>query len=144
MGESLGVRYVDVSKTYQQGNQDISVLRGVTFDVAPGEFIALMGPSGCGKTTTLRMIAGLEAPSEGEIRLSGRRMNEVAPWERDTPLVWQSLALFPFMSVLKNVEFGLKMRNIAPAERTKRSTSSVMGAGAGMVSPVKIGSRKAR
>jgi spermidine/putrescine transport system ATP-binding protein len=82
-----------------------------------------MGPSGCGKTTTLRMIAGLEQPSEGEIRLRGRRMNEAAPWERDTPLVWQSLALFPFMSVLRNVEFGLKMRDIAAAERTRRAMS---------------------
>lgn len=93
----------------------------IDLDIAAGEFIALMGPSGCGKTTTLRMIAGLEAPSEGEIRLRGRRMNEVAPWERDTPLVWQSLALFPFMSVLKNVEFGLKMRNITAAERNRKA-----------------------
>ena len=92
-------------------------------DIAAGEFIALMGPSGCGKTTTLRMIAGLETPSEGEIRLRGRRMNEVKPWERDTPLVWQSLALFPFMSVLKNVEFGLKMRDVSGPERTRRAMS---------------------
>ncbi|MGE0211431.1 MAG: ABC transporter ATP-binding protein [Parvibaculaceae bacterium] len=106
-----------VSKRYD----DHTAVHRITLDIAAGEFIALMGPSGCGKTTTLRMIAGLEAPSEGEIRLRGRRMNEVAPWERDTPLVWQSLALFPFMSVLKNVEFGLKMRNIPPAERTKRA-----------------------
>lgn len=100
---------------------DHTAVHKIDLDIAPGEFIALMGPSGCGKTTTLRMIAGLEAPSEGEIRLSGRRMNEVAPWERDTPLVWQSLALFPFMSVLKNVEFGLKMRNVAAAERTRKA-----------------------
>ncbi len=93
----------------------------LNLDITAGEFIALMGPSGCGKTTTLRMIAGLERLSEGEIRLRGRRMNEVAPWERDTPLVWQSLALFPFMSVIKNVEFGLKMRDISAAERSKRA-----------------------
>lgn len=100
---------------------DHTAVHKIDLEIAAGEFIALMGPSGCGKTTTLRMIAGLEAPSEGEIRLSGRRMNDVAPWERDTPLVWQSLALFPFMSVLKNVEFGLKMRNIPAAERTKKA-----------------------
>ncbi len=100
---------------------DHTAVHKIDLEIAAAEFIALMGPSGCGKTTTLRMIAGLEAPSEGEIRLSGRRMNDVAPWERDTPLVWQSLALFPFMSVLKNVEFGLKMRNIPAAERTKKA-----------------------
>ena len=71
-----------------------------------------MGSSGCGKTTTLRMLAGLEAPSEGEIRLDGKRINDLPTWERDTPLVWQSLALFPFLTVLENVEFGLRMRGV--------------------------------
>jgi spermidine/putrescine transport system ATP-binding protein len=102
---------------------DQTAVHRLDLEIARGEFIALMGPSGCGKTTTLRMIAGLEIPSEGEIRLGGRRMNEVKPWERDTPLVWQSLALFPFMSVLRNVEFGLKMRDVSRPERTKRAIS---------------------
>jgi spermidine/putrescine transport system ATP-binding protein len=93
----------------------------IDLTVAKGEFIAIMGPSGCGKTTTLRMIAGLEQPTAGEIRLRGRLINEDMPWLRDTPLVWQSLALFPFMSVLKNVEFGLKMRGVAAAERRRRA-----------------------
>jgi spermidine/putrescine transport system ATP-binding protein len=96
-------------------------VRGIDLAIEKGEFVAIMGPSGCGKTTTLRMIAGLETPSAGEIRLRGRLMNEVKPWERDTPLVWQSLALFPFLSVLKNVEFGLKMRGMSAAERRKRA-----------------------
>jgi len=96
-------------------------VRGIDLAIDKGEFVAIMGPSGCGKTTTLRMIAGLETPSAGEIRLRGRLMNEVKPWERDTPLVWQSLALFPFLSVLKNVEFGLKMRGMSAAERRKRA-----------------------
>lgn len=90
-------------------------------EIAAGEFIAIMGPSGCGKTTTLRMIAGLEQPSSGEIRLRGRRINEMEPWQRDTPLVWQSLALFPFLSVIKNVEFGLKMRGLSTGERRTRA-----------------------
>jgi|TARA_Y100000815_G_C13346672_1_gene502335 spermidine/putrescine transport system ATP-binding protein len=89
--------------------------------IQPGEFIAIMGPSGCGKTTTLRMLAGLEQPTEGEIWISGKRMNEVSPSERDTPMVWQSLALFPFLNVLKNVEFGLKMRGADPSSRRQRS-----------------------
>jgi spermidine/putrescine transport system ATP-binding protein len=100
---------------------DAEAVRGIDLAIDRGEFVAIMGPSGCGKTTTLRMIAGLEVPSSGEIRLRDRLMNHVKPWERDTPLVWQSLALFPFLSVLRNVEFGLKMRRIAPAERRKRA-----------------------
>ena len=94
---------------------------GIDLQISKGEFLAIMGPSGCGKTTTLRMIAGLEQPSEGEIRLNGTRMNELKPWQRDTPLVWQNLALFPHLSVLKNVEFGLKMRNVGGRERRERS-----------------------
>jgi spermidine/putrescine transport system ATP-binding protein len=86
-----------------------------------GEFVALMGPSGCGKTTTLRMLAGLEQPSEGEIRIAGRRMNGVPAHERDTPLVWQSLALFPFLNVRENVEFGLRMRRLDAATRRRRA-----------------------
>ena len=99
---------------------DFTAVRGFDLEIAKGEFLAIMGPSGCGKTTTLRMLAGLERPSEGEIRLHGRRMNEVRASERDTPMVWQNLALFPFLNVLKNVEFGLKMRGFdAPARRTR-------------------------
>ena len=94
---------------------------GVDLDISQGEFLAIMGPSGCGKTTTLRMIAGLEQPSEGEIRLNGKRINELKPWQRDTPLVWQNLALFPHLNVIKNVEFGLKMRRIGARERRERS-----------------------
>ncbi|MEX0808245.1 MAG: ABC transporter ATP-binding protein [Dongiaceae bacterium] len=96
-------------------------VRSIDLTIEKGEFIAIMGPSGCGKTTTLRMIAGLEKPTSGEIRLRGRLMNDVRPWERDTPLVWQSLALFPFLSVQKNVEFGLKMRGMSPADRRQRA-----------------------
>jgi spermidine/putrescine transport system ATP-binding protein len=100
---------------------DAEAVRGIDLSIEQGEFVAIMGPSGCGKTTTLRMIAGLETPSSGEIRLRSRLMNHVKPWERDTPLVWQSLALFPFLTVLKNVEFGLKMRGIGADERRKRA-----------------------
>ncbi|MEZ5774297.1 MAG: ABC transporter ATP-binding protein [Hyphomicrobiaceae bacterium] len=91
------------------------------FEIRRGEFLALMGPSGCGKTTTLRMLAGLESPTEGEILLDGKPLSQVRPHERDTPMVWQSLALFPFLNVRENVEFGLKMRGIAAAERRRRA-----------------------
>lgn len=86
-----------------------------------GEFLAIMGSSGCGKTTTLRMLAGLETPTDGEIRLNGKRINELKPSERETPLVWQSLALFPFLNVTKNVEFGLKMRGVREVERRRKA-----------------------
>ena len=89
-------------------------------DIRKGEFLAIMGSSGCGKTTTLRMLAGLEAPTEGEIRLSGKRINDLPSWRRDTPMVWQSLALFPFLTVRENVEFSLRMRGVEKAERRAR------------------------
>ena len=99
---------------------DFTAVHRLDLEIAAGEFIAIMGPSGCGKTTTLRMIAGLEAPTEGEVRISGRLMNDVPVHERDTPMVWQSLALFPFLNVRENVEFGLKMRGVGGAERRRR------------------------
>ncbi|WP_425043344.1 ABC transporter ATP-binding protein [Primorskyibacter sp. S87] len=96
-------------------------VRDMDLDIQSGEFLAIMGSSGCGKTTTLRMLAGLESPTSGEIRIGGRVMNDVKPHERDTPLVWQSLALFPFLSARENVEFGLKMRGVDKAERKRRA-----------------------
>ena len=100
---------------------DFTAVHRLDLDIAAGEFIAIMGPSGCGKTTTLRMIAGLEAPTEGEVRIGGRLMNDVPVHERDTPMVWQSLALFPFLNARENVEFGLRMRSVAAAERRRRA-----------------------
>ena len=93
----------------------------ISLQIFEGEFLSIMGPSGCGKTTTLRMLAGLEEPSEGEIQLAGQRINNVTVSERDTPMVWQSLALFPFLNVIKNVEFGLKMRGVSTIERRQRA-----------------------
>ncbi len=93
----------------------------ISLQILEGEFLSIMGPSGCGKTTTLRMLAGLEEPSEGEIQLAGERINNVTVSERDTPMVWQSLALFPFLNVIKNVEFGLKMRGVSTIERRRRA-----------------------
>ncbi len=96
-------------------------LKSTDLDIHEGEFVALMGPSGCGKTTTLRLLAGLEKPSEGEITLGGKLMNDVKAHERETPLVWQSLALFPFMNARENVEFGLKMRGFNADVRREKA-----------------------
>ncbi len=98
----------------------VVAVKRMDLTIAKGEFVALMGPSGCGKTTTLRMLAGLEEPDEGTITIGGRPMNGVPAHERDTPLVWQSLALFPFLNVRENVEFGLRMRGIDAGKRQRR------------------------
>ena len=116
MTEALVV-FDNVSKHYG----DVVAVSNLHLAISEGEFLAIMGSSGCGKTTTLRMLAGLEEPTNGEIRLDGTRMNEVSASERDTPMVWQSLALFPFLNVQKNVEFGLKMRGQSPTARREKA-----------------------
>ncbi len=100
---------------------EFTAVQPMNLEIHKGEFLALMGSSGCGKTTTLRMLAGLEKPSEGEVRLAGRVMNDVSASDRDTPMVWQTLALFPFLNVRENVEFGLKMRGMAASERRAKA-----------------------
>ena len=111
-----------VFENVQKSFDDFVAVKQMNLSIGRGEFVAIMGPSGCGKTTTLRMLAGLETPTAGEIRLDGRVMNDVKPHERDTPMVWQSLALFPFLTAQKNVEFGLKMRGVDKYERRSRAS----------------------
>lgn len=98
-----------------------TAVKKADFEIGRGEFLAIMGSSGCGKTTTLRMLAGLEDPTEGAIYLDGEKVNGKATWDRDTPMVWQSLALFPFLTVQENVEFALKMRGVSKEERRQRA-----------------------
>lgn len=100
---------------------DYVAVQPLDLEIAEGEFLAIMGSSGCGKTTTLRMLAGLESPSTGTISLSGVPIDHLPAWSRDTPLVWQNLALFPFLNVIENVEFALKMRGMGKAERRRRA-----------------------
>lgn len=114
-------------------------VRAIDLDIAAGEFIALMGPSGCGKSTTLRLIAGLDTPTGGEILIAGQRMNDVPAFQRDTPMVWQSLALFPFLSVIENVEFPLRMKKIHAAERRKRALEWLDRLGLGAMADREIG-----
>jgi multiple sugar transport system ATP-binding protein len=95
-------------------------LRGVDVSVGDGEFVVLVGPSGCGKTTLLRMIAGLEEVSHGEIAIGGRVVNDVPPKERDIAMVFQNYALYPHMTVRDNMSFSLRLRGTPAAEVTRR------------------------
>ncbi|MDZ5811423.1 ABC transporter ATP-binding protein [Halorubrum sp. AD140] len=97
-----------VTKRFGEGDGSVLAVDDVDVDIADGEFLVLVGPSGCGKSTTLRMIAGLESITDGEIRLAGERMNEQAPAERDIAMVFQSYALYPHMTVRQNMRFGLE------------------------------------
>jgi multiple sugar transport system ATP-binding protein len=92
----------------------------VSLEIAHGEFMVLLGPSGCGKTTTLRMVAGLESISGGNLSIDGQSMNAIPAKDRDIAMVFQSYALYPHMSVAENLAFGLKRRNIPRAEISKR------------------------
>ena len=96
----------DVEKVYDR----TKVVHGVDLDVADEEFVVLVGPSGCGKSTVLRMIAGLEAITAGEIKIGGDRVNEMAPKDRDVAMVFQNYALYPHKTVRQNMAFGLKLR----------------------------------
>ncbi len=108
---SLGIR--GVTKRFGA----LAVLENIDLDVEPGEFIVLVGPSGCGKSTLLAMIAGLETPSAGEIRIGGRVVNDVPPKDRDIAMVFQSYALYPTMTVRQNITFGMESRRVPRAQQ---------------------------
>jgi multiple sugar transport system ATP-binding protein len=106
-----------IFKRYTSGQDAV---RDVNLEIQDGEFVVLVGPSGCGKSTTLRMIAGLEEISEGDLLIGQKRVNEVPPRDRDIAMVFQSYALYPHMSVRENMAFGLKVRGFAPKEISAR------------------------
>jgi multiple sugar transport system ATP-binding protein len=104
-------------KVYPDGHVAVA---GASVEVADGELLVLVGPSGCGKSTLLRMIAGLEAISDGTLAIDGRTVNDVAPKDRDIAMVFQSYALYPHMTVAENLAFGLKLRGFPKAEVARR------------------------
>jgi multiple sugar transport system ATP-binding protein len=115
----------DVTKNYGT----VQAMFGVSFDVADGEFVALVGPSGCGKSTLLRMIAGLEEITSGTVSIAGRVVNEVEPKERDIAMVFQNYALYPHMTVRENMGFSLRLRGGTRAEidRAVIEAAAVLG-----------------
>ncbi|WP_043339876.1 ABC transporter ATP-binding protein [Belnapia moabensis] len=113
MTHRFDVELVSVTKRYDA----TTAVDGISLRIPPGSYCCLLGPSGCGKTSTLRMIAGHEAISEGDVLIHNRNVTDLAPLERGTSMMFQSYALFPHLSCLDNVAFSLKMRGVAKAER---------------------------
>src|SRR6478752_6675119 len=95
---------------------DVCVVDAIDLEIQEGEFFALLGPSGCGKTTSLRMIAGFDEPSLGEVRIAGKDVTAVAPYRRPVNTVFQNYALFPHMKIADNVAYPLKMQKVAKSE----------------------------
>ena len=117
MTEKSMIAIRHVSKAFGRGEASVRALDDVSFEIARGEFFTLLGPSGCGKTTLLRMIAGFETPTEGEIFLDGAAISHLPPNRRPVNTVFQSYALFPHLTVAENIAFGLKMLGRSRAEQ---------------------------
>ena len=115
------IQLVGLRKAFGAGDHEVVAVDSVDLTIAEGEFFSLLGPSGSGKTTVLRMIAGFELPTAGAILLQGRDVTGLAPYDRDVNTVFQDYALFPHMTVLQNVEYGLKVKKVGKTERRRRA-----------------------
>src|SRR5215468_9222290 len=116
MVTAAAVEAKGVTKIFGAGQDTVRALDGVSVTIRENEFFTLLGPSGCGKTTLLRLIAGFELPTAGEILLEGRHVEHLPPYQRPVNTVFQSYALFPHMTVAQNIAFGLEMRGVPRAE----------------------------
>src|SRR5215216_256661 len=123
----VGIELKNVIKEFpaRGGEAPVRAVDDVSLQIYEGEFFALLGPSGCGKTTTLRMIAGFEEPTSGEILIRGKAVQDVPPFHRPVNTVFQDYALFPHMTVLQNVMFGLEMEGVPKKEAAKRSMEAL-------------------
>src|SRR6266851_307495 len=115
------IQIVDLVKRFAE----VTAVDGINLDVVAGEFFSLLGPSGCGKTTTLRLIAGFEQPTEGRILLDGRDVAQTPPHKRNVNTVFQSYALFPFLTVEENVSFGLRYKDVTRDEARKKTAEAL-------------------
>jgi len=120
-----GVLLESIVKAYGS----IEVVHGIDLEVAEKEFVVLVGPSGCGKSTTLRMIAGLEDITAGQISIDDRIVNRIAPKDRDVAMVFQNYALYPHLKVFENIAFGLRIRKEPKAhiQKTVEEVSEILG-----------------
>jgi spermidine/putrescine transport system ATP-binding protein len=126
LAQQSAVEARGVSKIFGQGPEAVRALDDVSVTIRENEFFTLLGPSGCGKTTLLRLIAGFELPSSGEILIEGQAVGYLPPYKRPVNTVFQSYALFPHMTVAENIAFGLEMRGIGRAE-TKKTVDEMLG-----------------
>ncbi len=126
---SEGIEFRNITKRYGSDARSPLVVKGISFTVPQGTLTTILGPSGCGKTTTLRMIAGLESPTSGQIFIAGREVTTLAPAERNVSMVFQSYALFPHMNVLANVSYGLSVSGTAKAETLQRAQAAMASVG---------------
>jgi iron(III) transport system ATP-binding protein len=125
---SPGIEFRNVTKRYG-GAESPLVVKGINFTVNKGTLTTILGPSGCGKTTTLRMIAGLDAPSGGQILIDGQDVTTRGPAERNVSMVFQSYALFPHMTVFQNVSYGLSVSGVSAAETAQRAKAAMASVG---------------
>ncbi len=119
---SSQVSFQNIRKVFKDSHsqKDVVAVDDFSIDLKPGELLTLLGPSGCGKTTVLRMLAGFENPSAGDIFLDGKKITHLLPNQRNSAMVFQSYALFPHMNVQSNIKYGLKLRKLPPDEMLKR------------------------
>jgi iron(III) transport system ATP-binding protein len=118
--ETGNLKLTNVTKVFGNGDDKVTAVDNFNLTIKPGEFVTLLGPSGCGKTTTLRMIAGFETPTEGDIELDGKNMKNLTPDKRPMGMVFQSYALFPHMTVFENVAYGLRVQRLSKSEIQSR------------------------
>lgn len=124
----MSVKLVNITKVFPDPHhpgKEVVAVNKVNIEVKEGEFVTFLGPSGCGKTTTLRIISGFKHPTEGEVWISGKKVNDDPPNKRDTSRVFQSYAIFPHLSVVQNIGFGLELKGVSK-EIIRTETERIM------------------
>ncbi|MDB5860204.1 MAG: transporter ATP-binding protein [Ramlibacter sp.] len=129
MSVTPGIQFRNVTKRYGADSDAPLAVKGISFEVARGSLTTILGPSGCGKTTTLRMIAGLEAPTSGQIFVEGLDVTSLGPAQRNVSMMFQSYALFPHMDVLENVSYGLRMSGLPRAVAREKAGDALRNVG---------------